>query len=316
MAKRFGTTLSSIPEPLMLSSPALSARFTALTGALAHLLAAAQMADSKGAAGATASDLAAAIETVVMRCDPLLEATSADPRMHGVDILARMIRTVLVADDPTQVGMIRNILVMRHQTVLFTPLLSGSDRHKARMDAAFDDLAMYVAVTHPRASATLPPQAAVAHTAMTLRFISLMRAMDRSIQAERAIQRPVTGDVLAAHFTANMDRAEQALGDLTAATVAVLAEEMKRPEDRVLWEMGFLLKILLDLSGDGTRQRLFEIVMDYQQAFEAEGDHAVAQHVRRMQRGFFKLCAALLELEDFGGPGPDDLGVCAPELVA
>jgi hypothetical protein len=80
--------------------------------------------------------------------------------------------------------------------------------------------------------------------------------------------------------------------------------------------LGYALFNLIARTDDEARQFLFDTLIDYQTCFLVPGAHAVARRTRQMQARFFSLIAALMSLEDFGGPGPDGDGACGPALAA
>lgn len=155
----------------------------------------------------------------------------------------------------------------------------------------------------------------VAHTEMSRHFISLVAAMDQFAHADQMIQRRLAGDVRTPQFTSAMAGAEDALTAMYDALHHVMAVDLLRPEDGALWEMGYALYSLIGQEDDEACVFLFGTLIDHQVNFMVGGSHAVARRTRQFQTQFFSLLTALMQLEDFGGPGPDDGGAYGPDLL-
>ena len=113
-----------------------------------------------------------------------------------------------------------------------------------------------------------------------------------------------------------MASAEDALSAMHDALHQIMAADLLRREDRALWEMGYGLFSLIGQDDDDARLFMFHTLLDYQPQFMVPGTHAVARQTRQMQVRFFKLIADMMQLQDFGGPGPDGDGACGPALAA
>lgn len=265
----------------------------------------------------------AARARVLTHCAVILAGETEDETAYGLQITAKMVRTVLTTETPTEVAMIRNIVAMRHDTLLFPLYRAGLPRYNALLDTAFDALAAYIAlpgsggeVVNHDEMVVISCSTTVAHTGMSRCFTALLGAMDRFVRADQMLQRPVAGDVRAPHFTSVMARAEGALTAMHDALHQVMAADLLRREDRALWEMGYGLFSLIGLEDDDARLFLFHTLVDYQPQFMVPGAHAVARQTRQMQARFFKLITDMMQLQDFGGPGPDGDGACGPALAA
>lgn len=321
MAKRIDTTIPPFTEPPL---RAMFVRFTALAGSLVQLTSAErdlgcyQGHDPALSAYTDAVDAARA--QALTHCAVILAGETEDEMAYGLQMATRMVRTVLTTETPTEVAMIRNILAMRHDTVLFPLYRAGLPRYNGLLDTAFDALAAYIALPGPRREMVdhgeMSCSATVAHTGMSRCFTALLGAMDRFVSADQMLQRPVAGDVRAPQFTIAMASAEDALTAMHDALHQVMAADLLRREDRALWEMGYGLFSLIGLEDDDARLFLFHTLVDYQPEFMVPGAHAVARQTRQMQVRFFKLIADMMQLQDFGGPGPDGDGACGPALAA
>jgi len=326
MAKRFDTTVPPFAKPPMGGLRAMFSRFTALIGSLVKLTAAERDLD-----GYTDQDPALAAYTgavdiaraqTLTHCAALIAGATVDEMAHGMQIAARMVRTVLTTDKPSEVAMIRNICVMRNDTILFPLYRPDRPRYNALLDTAFDALTAYIllpgAVTmgNHGVAPVLSDNVDVAHTEMSRRFISLVAAMDQFVRADQMIQRRLAGDVRTPQFTSAMVGAEDALTAMHDALHHVMAVDLLRPEDGALWEMGYALHSLLGQEDDEARVFLFGTLIDHQVNFMVGGSHAVARRTRQLQTEFFILLTELMQLQDFGGPGPDDDGTFGPMMAA
>jgi hypothetical protein len=253
-------------------------------------------------------------------CAVILACETEDEMAYGVQIAAKMVRTVLTTEKPTEVAMIRNIVAMRRDTLLFPLYRANLPRYNGLLDTAFDALAAYIALPEPGGEVVdheeISYSATVAHTGMSQCFTALLGAMDRFVRADQMLQRPVAGDVRAPHFTSAMASAEVSLTAMHDALHQVMSADLRRREDRALWEMGYGLFSLIGQDDDDARLFLFHTLVDYQPQFMVPGTHAVARQTRQMQARFFKLIAEMMQLQDFGGPGPDGDGACGPALAA
>jgi hypothetical protein len=319
MAKRTTITTSPFTEPPL---RAMFARFTALTASLVQLTETER--DLGGydgqdpALSAFTGAVYAARAGTLTHCAVILAGETADEMTYGLQMTAKMVRTVLTTDKPTEVSIIRNLLAMRDETVLFPLYRPDHPRYNSLLDRAFDALAAYIAQPGSAGAAcpAMAGTASVAHTEMSHAFTSLLGAMDHFIRAEQPLQRPVAGDVRADRFGIVMQEAEAALKGMNAALYRVMAAVLAREEDQALWEMGYALYNLIAKDDDEARQHLFEILIDYAAHFLLQGNHAVARRTREMQARFFHLVTEMMSLEDLGGPGPDGDGACGPSLAA
>lgn len=155
----------------------------------------------------------------------------------------------------------------------------------------------------------------VAQTAVSYSFATLLRSLDACIAAERPLQRGVA-DIFAANFDTALTEAEQARDALLASLTAVIELPEDLPTDRVLRLMAMALKTLLSIECDEDRVYLADTLIQNAQLFEVRGSHPTMRTVRRVQQHFFRSCAVLMSMDDFGGPGPDDDGACGPVLAA
>lgn len=319
MAKRTTITTSPFTEPPL---RAMFARFTALTASLVQLTETER--DLGGydgqdpALSAFTGAVDAARAATLTHCAVILAGETADEMIYGLQVTAKLVRTVLTTDKPTEVSIIRNLLAMRHETVLFTLYRRAHPRYNSLLDRAFDALAAHIALPGPAGAAcpAMAGTASVAHTEMSHAFTSLLGAMDHFIRAEQPLQRPVAGDVRADRFGIVMQEAEAALKGMNAALYRVMAADLTREEDQALCEMGYALYNLIAKDDDEARLFLFETLIDYQSYFMVQGNHAVARRTREMQTRFFHLVTEMMSLEDLGGPGPDGDGACGPSLAA
>ena len=327
MAKHPNNTVPPFTEPPIGGLRAMFARFTALVGSLVELteaerdLGGYQGQDPALSAFTGAVDRARA--QTLTHCDAVLAGETEDEMAHGMQTVARMVRTVLTTDTFSEVAIIRNLLAMRNETVLFPVFRPGHDRYNGLMERAFSALASYIALPGTGTAgvelgqmAVLPEGATMAHTAMSRNFTGLLGAMERYVRAEQPLQRPVAGDVRAELFGSAMEHAEAALTALHGALHDVMAGDLVRREDGALWELGYALFTLMAKDDDADRVFFFETIMAHQPAFMVPGRHAVARRTREMQARFFSSVAAMMALEDFGGPGPDGDGACGPALAA
>jgi hypothetical protein len=276
------------------------ARFTALTASLVQLTDAER--DLGGydgqdpALSAFTGAVDAARAATLTHCAVILAGETADEMTYGLQMTAKMVRTVLTTDKPTEVAIIRNLISMRRETVLFPLYRPDHPRYNSLLDRAFDALAAHIEMSHA--------------------FISLLGAMDKFVRAEQPLQRPVAGDVRADRFGVAMQEAEAALKQMNAALYRVMAVALTRREDQALWEMGYALYNLIAKDDDEARLFLFETLIDYQSYFMVQGSHAIARRTRELQTRFFHLVTAMMSMQDFGGPGPDGDGACGPALAA
>ncbi len=319
MANRTTITTSPLTEPPL---RAMFARFTALTASLVQLTDAER--DLGGydgqdpALSAFTGAVDAARAATLTHCAVILAGETADEMTYGLQMTAKMVRTVLTTDKPTEVAIIRNLISMRRETVLFPLYRPDHPRYNSLLDRAFDALAAHIARPRPADAAgpAMAGTASVAHTEMSHAFISLLGAMDKFVRAEQPLQRPVAGDVRADRFGVAMQEAEAALKQMNAALYRVMAVALTRREDQALWEMGYALYNLIAKDDDEARLFLFETLIDYQSYFMVQGSHAIARRTRELQTRFFHLVTAMMSMQDFGGPGPDGDGACGPALAA
>lgn len=327
MAKRTSTTTPSFTEPPMGGLRAMFARFTALVGSLVELTAAERDLGGYQGQDPALSAFTGAVDTAraqtLTHCAVLLAHETEDELAHGMQTVARMVRTVLTADKASEVAIIRNLLAMRNETTLFPVFQPAHPRYNALLDRAFSALASYIALLGTGTAAIdrgqmagLPEGTNVAHTAMSRNFTGLLGAMERYVRAEQPLQRPVAGDVRAELFGRAMEQAEAALKALHGALHDVMAGELVRREDGALWELGYALFTLMAKDDDADRAFFFETLMAYQPGFMVPGGHAVARRTREMQVRYFQLIEQMMALQDFGGPGPDGDGACGPALAA
>ena len=321
MAKRIDTTIPPFTEPPL---RAMFVRFTALAGSLVQLTSAERDLGGYQGQDPALSAFTDAVDTAraqtLTHCAVILAAETEDEMAYGVQIAAKMVRTVLTTEKPTEVAMIRNIVAMRHDTLLFPLYRAGLPRYNALLDTAFDALAAYIALPAPGGEVVdheeMSSSATVAHTGMSRCFTALLGAMDRFVRADQMLQRPMAGDVRTPPFGLALQRSEAALTAMHDALHQVMAADLLRREDRALWEMGYGLFSLIGQDDDDARLFLFHTLVDYQPQFMVPGTHAVARQTRQMQARFFKLITDMMQLEDFSGPGPDGNGACGPALAA
>ncbi len=321
MAKRIDTTIPPFPEPPL---RAMFARFTALVGALVQLTSAERDLGGYQGQDPALSAFTDAVDTAraqtLTHCAVILAGETEDEMAYGLQMATKMVRTVLTTETPIEVAMIRNIVAMRHDTLLFPLYRAGLPRYNGLLDTAFDALAAYIALPGPGGEVVdheeISCSATVAHTGMSRCFSALLGAMDRFVRADQMLQRPVAGDVRAPQFTSAMASAEDALTAIHDALDQVMAADLLRREDRALWEMGYGRFSLIGQDDDDARLFLFHTLVDYQPQFMVAGTNAVARQTRQMQTRFFKLIADMMQLQDFGGPGPDGDGACGPALAA
>jgi hypothetical protein len=155
----------------------------------------------------------------------------------------------------------------------------------------------------------------VAQTAVSYGFAELLRSLDACIAAERPLQRGVA-NIFATGFDTALAEAEEARDALLASLTAVIELPEERPTDRVLRLMAMALKSLLSIECDVDRMYLADALIQNAQLLKVQGAHPTMRAVRRVQQHFFRSCAVLMSLEDFGGPGPDGDGACGPSLAA
>lgn len=155
----------------------------------------------------------------------------------------------------------------------------------------------------------------VAQTAVSYGFAELLRALDACIAAERPLQRGVA-DIFSINFDTSLVEAEQARHALLASLSAVINLHDERPTDRALRLMAMALKTLLSIECDEDRVYLADMLMRNSQLLEVRGAQPTMRAVRRVQQHFFRSCAVLMSMQDFGGPGPDGDGACGPSLAA
>lgn len=319
MANRTTITTSPLTEPPL---RAMFARFTALTASLVQLTDAERDLGGYDGQDPALSTFTGAVDAdraaTLAHCAVILAGKTDHEMVYGLQMTAKMVRTVLTTDKPTEVSIIRNLLAMRDETVLFPLYRPDHPRYNSLLDRAFDALAAHIALSGP-ANAACPAMvgtASVAHTEMSHAFTCLLGAMDQFVRAEQPLQRRVAGDVRADRFGVAMQKAEAALKQMNAALYRVIAAALTRGEDQALWEMGYALYNLIAKDDDEARQHLFEILIDYAAHFLVRGNHAVARRTREMQTRFFLLVTEMMSLEDLGGPGPDGDGACGPLLAA
>ena len=155
----------------------------------------------------------------------------------------------------------------------------------------------------------------VAHTTVSNRFAELLRALDACIAAERPLQRG-TADIFAPFFNSALTDAEMAREALLSSLTAVIVTTEERTTDRPLRLMAMALKTLLAIECDEDRAHVFGTLLQNVDLLEVQGTHPAVLAVRRVQERFFRSCALLMSMQDFGGPGPDDDGAFGPALAA
>ncbi|WP_413855548.1 hypothetical protein [Albidovulum sp.] len=327
MAKNSNTTVPSFTEPRTGGLRAMFARFTALVGSLVELTDAERDLGGYQGQDPALSAFTGAVDTAraqtLTHCAVIVAGETEDEMAHGMQTVARMVRTVLTADTFSEVAIIRNLLSMRNETVLFPVFRPGHDRYNSVMERAFSALASYIALPGTGTAAAdrglmarLSEGTNVAHTAMSRNFTGLLGAMERYIRAEQPLQRPLAGDVRAEPFARAMEQAEATLKALHGALHDVMVADLVRPEDGALWELGYALFTLMAKNDDADRAFFFDTIMAYQPGFMVPGPHAVARRTREMQVRYFQLIEQMMALQDFGGPGPDDDGASWPMLAA
>jgi hypothetical protein len=327
MAKRMDTTDLWITEPLSRGMRRMILRFAALVRSLIVLTAAEQDLGEDADQDPAFAAYTGAVDTARTRALSHAEALAAPEAergmARGMQIVAQMIRTVITTDAPSEVAMIRNICAMRGKTILLPVFRYRHPHYNALMDHAFDALEGYIAlpgtggaVADPAFGTRLAPGMPVAHTTMSQCFTALLGAMERFLRADQQLQRVVAGDVLALSFAQGMQRAEAERTALNSALHSVMAADLRRREDGLLWELGYALFSLIEEQDDDARQRRFERLLAAQQRFVVPGHHAGARHLRQTQERFFTLTAQLMQLADFGGDGPEGDGSFGPMLAA
>ncbi|MEZ0468787.1 hypothetical protein [Phaeobacter sp. SYSU ZJ3003] len=155
----------------------------------------------------------------------------------------------------------------------------------------------------------------VAQTAVSYGFAELLRSLDACTKAERPLQRGIA-DIFATNFDTALAEAEQARDALLTSLNAVIELHEELPTDRVLRLMAMALKTLLSIECDDDRVYLADMLMRNSQQLQVRGAQPTMRSIRRVQQHFFRSCAVLMSLEDFGGPGPDGDGACGPSLAA
>lgn len=155
----------------------------------------------------------------------------------------------------------------------------------------------------------------VAQTAVSYGFAELLRSLDACIKAERPLQRGFA-DIFASIFDTALAEAEQARDALLTSLTAVIELHEELPTDRVLRLMATALKTLLSIECDEDRMFLAGTLMQSAPLLEVQGAHPTMRAVRRVQQHFFRSCAVLMSMQDFGGPGPDGDGAYGPSLAA
>ncbi len=262
----------------------------------------------------------------------LAAAPVTDPRDHTLRRVAALVRTVVLSDDATEVARIRDAITKRRWAFRTPPWVEGQNHghneddapYTALVTCALDALVTYidlpdlleggqdaaVAAAGPASTGATRRLAShyQAHTPMSAQFTALLRALTVFLQAETPLQRSVAGDVLSARFGAALCEGEAAQARTHRELDTLLAMTPRRAEDRTLWDMGFFLYSLFGTEDDMERRALFDVVQANFSLFEAQGTHAVACQMRPVQSVFFQLCARLMDLEDFGGDGPDGSG--------
>jgi hypothetical protein len=196
MAKRIDTTDLWITEPLSRGMRGMILRFAALVQSLIVLTAAerdlGEGADQDPAFAAYTGAVDTARTRALSHAEALAAQDAEGGMARGMQIVAQMIRTVIITDAPSEVAMIRNICAMRGKTVLLPVFRYHHTKYNALMDRAFDALAVYIALpgTGGAVSDTAPgsrpaPGMAVAHTTMSQGFTALVGAMERFLRADQ-----------------------------------------------------------------------------------------------------------------------------------
>ena len=125
MAKRTTTTTPSFTEPPTASLRAMFARFTALVGSLVELTSAERDLGGYQGQDPALSAFTGAVDTArsqtLTHCAAVLAGETEDEMAHGMQTVARMVRTVLTADTFSEVAIIRNLLAMLHPTQELEP---------------------------------------------------------------------------------------------------------------------------------------------------------------------------------------------------
>ena len=327
MAKRMDTTDLWLTEPLSRGMRGMILRFAAVVRSLIVLTAAERdlgdNADQDPAFAAYTGAVDAARTRTLARAEALAAQDAERGMARGMQIVAQMIRTVITTDAPSEVAMVRNICAMRGKTVLLPVFRFHHPQYNALMDHAFDALEGYIALPGTGGAAADPasgsrpaPGMPVAHTTMSQGFTALLGAMERFLRADQQLQRGVAGDVMSLSFAQGMQRAESARTALNDALHSVMAADLHRRDDGLMWELGYALFSLIEEPDDDARQRRFERLLAAQPRFVVPGHHAGARHLRQMQERFFTLTAQLMQLADFGGDGPEGDGSYGPMLAA
>ena len=155
----------------------------------------------------------------------------------------------------------------------------------------------------------------LAHTSVSRAFAGLLRDLDACIDAEAPLQRGVA-DVFAPGFDAALAKAETARAHLMARLDHLIDLPAQRAADRPLRLMALFLRTLLSVENDGDRAYIHATVAQHAHLLDVAGAAPSARMLRRLQRHFFRSCDALMRLEDFNGPGPDDDGNGGPVMAA
>ena len=155
----------------------------------------------------------------------------------------------------------------------------------------------------------------LAHTSVSRAFAGLLRDLDACIDAEARLQRGVS-DVFAQGFDADLERAETARTHLMARLDHVIDLPAQRAADRPLRLISLFLRTLLSVEDDGDRAYIHATFAKHAHLLDAPGADRSARMLRGLQRHFFRSCDALMRLEDFNGPGPDDDGNGGPVMAA
>lgn len=194
-----------------------------------------------------------------------------------------------------------------------------------RADAALADLAELghdAAEQKPIShSATDAPTRSVtadvplAHTRVSRSFAGLLRDLDACIDAEASLQRGVA-DIFAPEFDAALAKAETARAHLMARLDHLIDLPAQRAADRPLRLMALFLRTLLSVENDEDRAYIHATVAQHAHLLDVAGADPSARRLRGLQRHFFSSCDALMRLEDFNAPGPDDDGEGGPAMAA
>lgn len=292
-----------------------------------------ELTKAERAPGAIDDAVSAARDHVLTRVAALILLPIVDLKFYCVQRAAALVQTVMLSQDTEEVAAIRTSIATSRWVWQVPVHMADHLLYNDAVDAILDALAAHIDLSAPppapqgpaTAQASAPSRAMapaqdlpapVAHSTVSQAFTAMLRQLDACTAAERLLQRTVVSDVFAHAFADDLKEAEIARQELHDLAEHLIGLRDERALDRSLRLLAVLLQTLLSVEDDGDRRHIHGTLERNAHLLEVPSGHPSARMVRALQRHFFKSCAALMGLQDFGGPGPDEDNAGGPLIAA